>query len=147
VKKIQLTLLTYGMWAVYIAVSVYFLMLSRNSVDIYLRMFFPKGFTSDKQADLIRQAYFFFAALVLFILMIVVEEYFKNGAKKGLLGQRLARVFGLSIFLIFLVNLAYAAMLGFSPLVSISLVAELAVSAVLVWLGYKKSPAAAPKLS
>lgn len=131
-------LLAYGMWVIFILLGVLFLVVSRNSLSTYLSMYYIQGnFQHGKEAAFINQAYFLVAALILIILMILVEEYFKNGARKGLLTRRIARVMGLQVLFIFGASTAGAVMLGFSPLIILVSAAELALGLFLVWFGFK----------
>ena len=131
-------LIAYGMWAVFILLGILFLVVSRNSLSDYLNGYYIQdNFQRGKEAQFINQVFFLVFGIVLFIFTIMVEEYFKNGARKDLLGHRIARVMGIEILLICAVSFANAAMNGFSTLVSLVLVLELAVGVFLVWLGFK----------
>jgi hypothetical protein len=131
-------LIAYGMWAVFILLGILFLVVSRNSLGEYLNSYYIQGnFQHGKEAQFINQAYFLIISIVLLIVVIVVEEYFKNGARKDKLASRVARVIGIEILVICAVSTANAFMLGFSPLILLMLVGELALGAALVWFGFK----------
>ncbi|MDO8970632.1 MAG: hypothetical protein Q7U74_08090 [Saprospiraceae bacterium] len=131
-------LIAYGMWAVFILLGVLFLVVSRNSLSEYLNSYYIQdSFQRGKEAQLINQAYFLVFGIILFILTIVVEEYFKIGARKDQLTRRIAWVIGIEILVICAVSLANAVMLGFSTLVTLALVIELAMGVFLVWFGFK----------
>ena len=133
--------IVYVMWAVFMGLGLLFLIVSRTSLTTFLRLNYAlENFQRGKQVQLIDQVYFLILGLVLVILMIVVEEYFKNGAKKNRLGLRLARVFGIEFFFVFLASVASAYLVGFSALVTIVMVSLFILSCVLLWFGYRISP-------
>jgi hypothetical protein len=130
--------IAYGMWVVFILLGVVYLIVSRSSLMGLLSTYYIQGhFQRGKEADLINQAYFLVFSLILLILTIVVEEYFKNGARKNRLPQRIARVMGIEMIFIFGASLAAAVLSGFSALVILVLVLELLLGLSLIWLGYK----------
>jgi hypothetical protein len=131
-------LIAYGMWAVFIFLGIIFLVVSRNSLSSYLDAYYIQGiFQRGKEAQFINQAYFFVFGMALLILMIVVEEYFKNGARKNKLARRIARVMGIEMLFIFAASAANMALMGYSLLLTLVLVAELALAALLIWFGFK----------
>lgn len=129
------------MWAVFIGLGLLFVIVSRSSLADLLRLYYAQdNFQRGMQVQLIDRVYFLVSAFILLILMIVVEEYFKNGARKNKLAQRIARVFGFEIFFIFLANVTTAYLMGFSSLVILALILEFLISCGLLWFGYKISP-------
>jgi len=131
----------YILWAVFIALGLLILVVSRTSLTTFLRLNYSlNNFQRGKQVELIDQAYFLIMGLILVVLMIVVEEYFKNGARKNVLTRRLARVFGIEIFFFFLASVASAYLVGFSTLVTAELVFLFLLSCVLLMFGYKNPP-------
>lgn len=133
--------LAYILWAVFIALGLLILIVSRTSLTTYLRLNYAlNNFQRGKQVELIDQYFFLVAGLILVVVMIVVEEYFKNGARKNILGRRVARVFGIEIFFFMLASIASAYLIGFSTLVTVELVFLFLLSCVLLWFGYKNSP-------
>lgn len=131
----------YAMWMVFIGLGAFFLVVSRSSLMSLLRLYYAQdNYQRGKEATFIDQAYFLITAMILVILMVVVEEYFKNGAKKNKLARRLARVFGIEFFFVFLASVASVYLIGFSTLVTAELVFLFLLSCVLLWFGYKISP-------
>jgi len=131
----------YILWAVFIALGLLILVVSRTSLTTFLRLNYSlNNFQRGKQVELIDQAYFLIMGLILVVLMIVVEEYFKNGARKNVLTRRLARVFGIEIFFFFLASVASVYLVGFSTLVTAELVFLFLLSCVLLMFGYKNPP-------
>ena len=139
-KKIWFkTVLAYGMWFVFILLGIWALIVGRNDLSEWLsRYYIQDNFQRSKEAQFFNQIYFFIAGLVLFILTIVVEEYFKHGARKGEMAKRIAKVMGIELMVLFAVSMISAYLIGFSPLVWLTLAAELVVSVVLIWYGVKK---------
>ncbi len=131
------TLAAYGAWAVFILLGIFFLITSRNSLGSYLDVYYENSFQRIKEANFINQVFFLIGGLILIVVMIVVEEYFKNGAHKGLLLKRSARVFGVEILFIGAASAVPPLIAGFSPLISLVLALELTIGLLFVWYGYK----------
>lgn len=140
-KPVASYIFAYLMWAVFIGLGVIFIIISRNSLGSYLSRYYTGGnFQRGMEAQMIDRVYFLVLAFALLILYIVVEEYFRNGVANHTLGRRLARVFGFQLLFFFLANAAAAYLAGFSILIVAALILEIAISALLLWYGYRTLP-------
>lgn len=131
----------YLMWVVSLILWAAFIFLSRDAiVGLLSAYYYQENFQRMKAIQFFNQAYPFILGLAWVVLMLIVEQYFRNGAKKGDLAQRIARVIGPEIILIFFANLIQVFLMGFNvvPLTLwLILLVEVILGGWLVWLARK----------
>ena len=142
--------LFYLFWLVTLALGAWFVIISREAFETYLGTYFIK---EQGQFLLSRQARFWdlvFSVtlwILWFALMIITEEYYRRGMGKLLLWRRFAKVTGILLVLIFIVDFLQNLMLGISSvgwLRWLLTVIELLAGAVLIYLSRKKPASVTP---
>lgn len=106
-KKVTDQILANGMWIVNIALAFWLAFLSRNVLLEVLAHFYPEGSWSyPRWVVVIDRFYTLLVGLAWLVFMIVVQHYIIGGLKKGNLLKRIARVTGLVLLALFVVDLA-----------------------------------------
>jgi len=105
-NKVTNNLLAYGMWIVDMLLAFWLAFLSRNVLLEILALFYQKeSWSYPRWANVIEKFYTLLVGLGWLVFMIVVEQYILAGIKKGNLLKRIARVTGLVLLAIFVVDL------------------------------------------
>jgi hypothetical protein len=132
----------YFMWVVSLALWAAFIFFSRDVIVGFLSAYYYQDiFERMKAIQFFNQAYPFVLGLVWLVLMLIVEQYFRNGAKTGTLGHRIARVFGPLVLLLFFTTLAQIILIGMvaAPMILwLILLVELLLAGWLMWLARKR---------
>jgi hypothetical protein len=131
-KRIWRDLLVYLLWAVVLGLGIWLLLLSRNAV-LSLFSVLSTDVTTARQGKLetLDKFYVISAGLAWLALMVLTEFYFRNGARRGDLLYRFARILGVELLLLFVVDGVLLVIMGLGAatwLRWLILVAELALA-------------------
>ena len=150
--KILNIIVAYGAWIIDIGLSLWFFVLSRQAIQLWIATFYLNGsFSRRMSVRFIDQGFTIFIGLLMLIYMIVTENYYRVGVTKGMLARRIARLTGPLVLLIGLVDLFLALVLGAATVGTLRLVLvalELIVGVAIIWFGFRrKSPGQAANLT
>jgi hypothetical protein len=105
-KKVANQLLAYGMWIVDLLLAFWLAFLSRNVLLEILALFYKKeSWSYPRWVVVIDRVYTLMIGLGWLVFMIIVEQYIMTGINKGNLLKRIARITGLVLLAIFVVDL------------------------------------------
>lgn len=132
-------LLAYGMWAVVLALGIWFLLFSRETV-LGIADALMTDTTSARYWRLtsLERFYVIGVGLVWTAIMIISEVYFRHGVSRGQLLQRFARILGPELLLIFIADAGLLVVMGFDAATWsrwLILIAELALGVIFVLVG------------
>ncbi len=134
-KTLPSLVLVYGLWFVFTALGILFLILSWYGFTAILNLYLvPPSLDAPNQVAFLNRAYFLLVGIVLLVMVIVVEEYFKKGIATGTLAKRVSLVFGVEFLCLFVSILISLLIFGFSPILFGILALLLACGIAMVWL-------------
>ena len=134
-KKVINQTIAYILWIADLAVAFWFAYLCRYDLLGFLAQLYMKGKWTQEKQVVVDRAFTTILGLGWLAFMIIVEEYYRVGARKGLLWKRFARVTGNLALAVFAANLALFWLRGISSkelLPWIILAAELAIGIALI---------------
>jgi hypothetical protein len=106
-KKVTNNVIAYGAWIVNMLLGFWCAFLSRNVLFAILALFSKKeSWSYQHWVVVIDRVYIIVIGLAWLVFIILVEQYILAGLKKGNLLKRCARVTGLVLLAIFVVDLA-----------------------------------------
>jgi len=130
--------IAYLMWAVTMALGVWFILIGRESFLGALALYAGDSLPRIWQARFLDKAYMIAAGLLWLVLLIVTEEYFKRGVPQRDLTRRIANVIGPELLLIFVADAGLLLLQGIGGadwLRWLILGSELVIGMALVLLG------------
>jgi hypothetical protein len=143
--KIKNYLILYAAWAVDIALGFWIFILSRQAIQVGLVAFYLNGTLNQKlRGNFIIQASTLFIGLAWFAYILIIEQYMRSGIEKNQLYRRIAQTTGPMVLLIGAIDLFLSYAIGLAlvgPLHWALIFLELAVGAVITWLGFRRKPA------
>jgi hypothetical protein len=99
-------ILAYLMWAVVLALGIWFLVISRSGLlGAFATFYVGDPVSRAWRGRLYDKAYIIAVGLLWIVLMVVTDAYFREGVQRRELLKRFARVTGLEILLIFAADL------------------------------------------
>ncbi|MGC9522212.1 MAG: hypothetical protein ACP5HG_10095 [Anaerolineae bacterium] len=105
--------LAYAMWAVVLALGIWLLLLSRDAVVAVFSALLVEDSTARTWTIVsVERFYVIGAGLAWLALMILSELYFRNGVRRGRLFPRFARILGIELLLLFIVDFTLFALQG-----------------------------------
>lgn len=141
-KRLPVYLLAYAMWVVAMLLGMLFMLLGVNGIPQLLALQTGVGELGIRmQAIFYQRMFLIFAGIGILIIIVAVENYFRHGAQSNTLWQRIARVFGPELLLIFFADLAQVALMQLPFGLNrrwLILGLELIAAIVLIYLGYRK---------
>lgn len=137
--------LSYVSWIVSFLLWFWFIFKSREALSGLLARYYLNGplegaFQRTKIFQFFNQSYFYIVGLIWLILMIVVEQYFRDGVKKGILINRICKVVGPELFLLFLSDIAHAVTTLPSVMDWLILVVEFILAVGMIGFAIKSKP-------
>ncbi|MGC9467872.1 MAG: hypothetical protein ACP5HS_04725 [Anaerolineae bacterium] len=106
-------LLVYLLWAIVLAVGIWLLLLSRNALfEVVGVLYVGDSLQRARQLNSLEKFYSLGAGLAWLAMMIVSEFYFRSGARRGRLLERFARVLGVELLLLFVIDAALVLVRG-----------------------------------
>ena len=95
----------YFFWAVSLALLTWFLILARNTLPAWVEVAISNNPTLARQlAVILDKVLILVGGIGWLVFLIVIEQYFRKGIARGKLWVRIARVLGILLILIFLVD-------------------------------------------
>jgi len=89
-------------WAVVAVLGVWFMMISRNSfLGVMSAVYVRDSIQRAWQVRFLDKVYFIAVGMLWTIVAVITEAYFRKGAGRPDLGQRIAKVVGIELLLIF----------------------------------------------
>ena len=102
-------------WVVVMALGVWFMLISRNSfLGVLSAVYIRDSIQRAWQVRFLDKVYFIAAGMLWTILAVITEAYFRKGAGRPGLGQRIAKVVGIELLLIFGADLLLLILQGFN---------------------------------
>ncbi|MBN1250184.1 MAG: hypothetical protein JXC32_21145 [Anaerolineae bacterium] len=114
-KHIWGEVLVYVLWAIVLALGIWVLLLSRNAVLSVFSMLDTEATTArEGRRTTLDRFYIIGAGLAWLALMVLSEFYFRNGLRRGQLLQRFARILGIELLLLFIIDAVLLLVIGVS---------------------------------
>jgi len=89
-------------WVVVMALGVWFMLISRNSfLGVLSAVYIRDSIQRAWQVRFLDKVYFVAVGLVWTVVTVITEAHFRKGAGRPDLGQRMAKVVGIELLLIF----------------------------------------------
>jgi hypothetical protein len=105
----------YLAWAVVAALGVWFMLISRNSfLGVLSAVYVKDSIQRAWQVRFLDKVYFIAVGLLWTIVVVITEAYFRRGAGRPDLGQRIAKVVGIELLLIFGADVVLLILQGFN---------------------------------
>ena len=105
----------YLAWAVVAALGVWFMLISRNSfLGVLSAVYVRDSIQRAWQVRFLDKVYFIAVGLLWTIVVVITEAYFRRGAGRPDLGQRIAKVLGIELLLIFGADVVLLILQGFN---------------------------------
>ena len=118
-------------WVVVMALGVWFMLISRNSfLGVLSAVYVRDSIQRAWQVRFLDKVYFIAVGLLWTIVVIITEAHFRRGAGRPDLGQRIAKVVGIELLLIFGTDVVLLILQGFNVsmwLRSLIVISELAL--------------------
>jgi hypothetical protein len=102
-------------WAVVAALGVWFMLISRNSfLGVMSAVYVRDSIQRAWQVRFLDKVYFIAVGMLWTIVAVITEAYFRKGAGRPGLGQRIAKVIGIELLLIFGADVILLILQGFN---------------------------------
>ncbi|MCD6284316.1 MAG: hypothetical protein J7M39_00190 [Anaerolineae bacterium] len=102
-------------WAVVAALGVWLMLISRNSfLGVLSAVYVRDSIQRAWQVRFLDKVYFIAVGMLWTIVAVITEAYFRRGAGRPGLGQRIAKVVGIELLLIFGADLLLLILQGFN---------------------------------
>jgi hypothetical protein len=139
----------YLLWITAIALGFWLALQMRTCIELSLVMFYVRDrIMLVRPADAMDKFSFPFIICAWVVGIVLVESYFRNGVKNHSLVKRFARIFGPTLLLLFVVDLANLLMQGINTAIWsqwLVLAGELLGGLLITFYGYKAlTPAISP---
>ena len=141
-RKISKYVLAYSMWFIDLLLAIWLLMISRWALLTIVTplLIDPGHFLYPRRAEVMNAVYTLLLGIGWVTFMIITQKYYSFGARQGNLSKRFARITGLLLLCIFLVDSIFFYVHGFDAnnwLRWLIISAELVLGVILILYGRK----------